>query len=302
MAPHVSRHHPLIGTVVETRVDATEPEARHLDDLMVAEMARLERVCSAYDHESELSRWRRGELADPSDDFCAVMAAALAHQVASGGAFNPLSGVIGEAWRIAAERDGSPPDDAVLAELAASIRAPRFTVGDDGRPVATGDCSTLNLNAFAKGWIVDRALELGWSTGLARSIVVNAGGDLAHRGEGAVRVGVENPLRPYDNEPPLMTVDLSNAGMATSGGARKGYRIGGRRYAHVIDPRTGRTVDHIASVTVIAPSAADADVLATVVGVTGVARDDVSALVIRPDGTQQETAAWRRVRSGHPAD
>ena len=295
MAMHVSRHHPLIGTVVEIRIDAadgTDAAARLLDDLVVAEMARLERVCSAYDPGSELSRWRRGDLTEPSADLCAVMAGALAHQIDSGGAFNPCAGVVGSAWRIAAERGGSPPDDSVLAELADSIREPRFAIDADGRPVATGDCSVLDLNAYAKGWIVDRALAAGWSAGVAHTIVVNAGGDLAHRGEAPITVGIENPLRPYDNEPPLMTVELANAGLATSGRARRGYRIGGAWYSHVIDPRTGRTVDDVASVTVIAPSAADADALATVIGVTGVAPDDVPALVIRPDGTRHTTPAW----------
>ena len=188
----------------------------------------------------------------------------------------------------------------MLAELAASIREPRFAIDGHGRPVRTGDCSMLNLNAFAKGWIVDRALELGWATGLAASIVVNAGGDLAHRGEPAVQVGVENPLRPYDNEPPLMTLALSNAGMATSGRARKGYRIGGRWYSHVIDPRTGHTVDTVASVTVIAPSAADADALATVLGVLPPDEADrlgAASLHVANDGTITESSAWRRVVS-----
>lgn len=298
MAPHISRHHPLIGTVVELRIDAPDAaadEARRLDDIVVAEMARLERVCSAYDPASELSRWRRGEVHEPSADFCAVMAAAHAHHVASGGVFNPWSGVIGEAWRIAAERGGQAPDDAVLAELAESIREPRFMIDADGRPVATGDCSMLNLNAFAKGWIVDRALELGWVAGVARSLVVNAGGDLAHRGDPPVRVGVENPVRPYDNEPPLTTVELANAGMATSGRARKGFRIGDRWYSHVIDPRTGQPVDHVASVSVIASTAADADALATVLGILPPDESiTVAALYVLPDGTILATAAWPR--------
>ena len=259
-AEQVTRHHPLIGTVVELRFalhDASHPaEAHHLDDLVVAEMVRLERVCSAFDPNSELQRWKRGELVEPSADFGAVMAEALAHQLDSGGVFNPASGVIGAVWRAAAECGGPPPDDALLADLAASIRAPRFTIDAAGRPVAVGDCSAIDLNAFAKGWIVDRALEVGWARGTARSITVNAAGDLVHRGEPAIRVGVENPLRPYDNEPPLMTIELRDAGMATSGRARRGYRIGGRWYSHVIDPRSGRTVDDVASVTVVTGSAA----------------------------------------------
>lgn len=302
-AQHVTRHHPLIGTVVELRValhDTSHPEQAHdLDDLMVAEMARLERVCSAFDPTSELQRWKRGELGAPSADFCAVMAGALAHQLDSGGAFNPAAGVIGAAWRAAADAGGPTPDEALLADLAASIRAPRYTIDASGRPVATGDCSTIDLNAFAKGWIVDRALELGWARGVASSIVVNAGGDLAHRGEPAIRVGVENPLRPYDNEPPITTIELRDAGMATSGRARRGYRIGGRWYSHVIDPRSGRTVDDVASVSVVAGSAGTADAMATSLAVlppdeaiTEADRHSVACLRIATDGTRRSNAAW----------
>ena len=301
-AEHVTRHHPLIGTVVELRIalhDTSPPaEAHHLDDLVVAEMVRLERVCSAFDPNSELQRWKRGEVAEPSADLRAVMAEALAHQLDSGGVFNPASGVISAAWRAAAE-SGRPPDDALLADLAASIRAPRFTIDAAGRPIAVGDCSAIDLNAFAKGWIVDRALEVGWRRGTARSITVNAGGDLAHRGEPAIRVGVENPLRPYDNEPPMMTIELRDAGMATSGRARRGYRIDGRWYSHVIDPRTGRTVDDVASVTVVASSAATADVMATLLGVLppdeSIAEADrrgIACLHIAADGTRRQSAAW----------
>jgi thiamine biosynthesis lipoprotein len=309
------RHHPLIGTVVEialdlaadvpehgAEVDVVGAEAHRLDGLMVAEMVRLERVCSAFDPASELERWKRGELAASSPNLREVMAAALALQNDTGGVFNPASGVISAVWRHAAASGGPVPGDAHLAQLAASIADPRFGIDHDGRPVARGDCSALDLNAFAKGWIVDRALAAGWAEGVTRSITVNAGGDLAHRGLSGwpgVRVAIENPVRPYDNEPPLMTIELANAGLATSGRARKGFRIDGRWYSHVIDPRTGRTVDRVASVSVIAESAGTADAMATLLGVLDpdeaieeATRRGLACLIITTDGTRRTNPEW----------
>jgi thiamine biosynthesis lipoprotein len=162
--------------------------------------------------------------------------------------------------------DDRPPDPDVLAAVVASIREPRFEVVD-GRPVAIGDCSMVEVNAIAKGYIVDRALAAARALGPALDISVNAGGDLAHRGQQDLRVGIEDPIRPYDNEPPLTSVHIRDEGLATSGRSRRGVRIGGRWYGHVIDPATGMPVEEIASITVVAADAVRADVLATVAGV-----------------------------------
>lgn len=305
---HRFRHHPLIGTIVEIAVALPDgvdaAEAHRLDDLMVAEMVRLQRVCSAFDPHSELERWKRGEVAEPSPDFCDVMAAARGLQLDTGGAFNTAAGVLTDAWR-AAEQTGAVPDDALLAELAASIAEPRFAIDGDRRPVAVDDCSVLQLNAFAKGWIVDRALALGWEAGVASAITVNAGGDLAHRstaGMPGAMVGIENPLRPYDNEPPLMTIELVDAGLATSGRARRGFLIGGRRYSHVLDPRTGLPVDAVASVSVVAPTAGLADAMATLLGVldtdaaiAAADRRGLACLRIASDGARTSNTRWDRL-------
>ena len=291
----------MLGTVVEVRVDpsASARDAEFLDSVVTEEMTRLERVVSAFDPESELSRWKRGEVADPSAEFCAVMAAALGWQMRSGGAFNPCVGVLTTVWQ-RAEVLGQPPSTDELATLAESIRAPRFRIDSGGRPVPTGECADLNLNAFAKGWIVDRAIEAARATCAVGSITVNAGGDLAHRGEGSIVVGIENPLRPYDNEPSLATVSVSNGGLATSGRARRGFRIDGRWYAHVIDPLTGRTADHLASISVLAEDAATADVVATVIGlrtvdlaIEGAEAASVGCLVVDAAGVVMVNDRWR---------
>ena len=92
-------------------------------------------------------------------------------------------------------------------------------------------------------------------------------------------------------------------GLATSGSARRGWRIAGRWYSHVIDPRSGRPVDHVASASVVAPDAATADAVATVLSVLAPAEGvafveglddvpDVAALVVGADGSTWRSAGW----------
>lgn len=294
----VFRHDHLLGTVIELRVETeSESLAAAVNDRVVATCERLEAVFSVYDDRSELHRWLRGELSEPSPEFCTVMAAALDWMVRSGGSFNPLAGELTARWQ-QAETSNSLPDPGDLAAAAAAIAEPRFELVG-GVPVASGDCSRLNLNAIAKGYIVDRALDCAGELGV-ESLVVNAGGDLAHRGAGLVRAGIENPHRPYDNEPPLAVIGLSNRALATSGSARRGFRVGDRWFGHVINPHTGWPVDEIASISVVAPDAMTADVLATVAGVRPpkdalaylADAGDVEGLVIDAQRCVLATSGW----------
>ncbi len=292
-------HQGLLGTVIDVRVGAHAESSAALADARIAlEIERLERVFSAFDASSELCRWRRGEQAVWSVEFNDLMGRALRWHEVSDGGFNPMAGELSARWNEAVEQ-GRPPSRAAAAAIAQSIAAPRYTVVD-GSPVPTGDCSRLTLNAIAKGYIVDRALEVAAAAEVAW-VSVNAGGDLAHRGRRPIQVGIENPHRPYDNEPPVAVIELTNQALATSGDARRGYRVGEQWFGHVIDPRSGWPVEEIASISVVAATAETADALATVAGVMPPAAaaafldafDGAEGLVIDRTGHHNETHGWR---------
>ncbi len=295
------RHHPLVGTTVEVAVRGASAEvAAAIDRAVVDEMVRLEAVFNVFDPASELSRWKRDEVAEPSVELVEVCGLALDWQRRSGGRFNPTAGVLTRRWK-QAEAEGRVPADDELAELAASVAEPRYIVDDDGTLRRTGDCSDVQFNAFVKGWIVDRALAAGLAGAAisgAVDLCVSAGGDLAHTGPGSWPVAIENPLRPYDNEPPLFTTSIARQGLATSGRARRGFRVGAERFSHVLDPRTGQPVDAVASITVRAADAATADVLATVLaldapwGETPEVSDGVSVFTVIHDGRQSVGQGW----------
>jgi hypothetical protein len=99
-------------------------------------------------------------------------------------------------------------------------------------------------------------------------LLVNIGGDmLGWQKEPSSRPGwpiaVQDPFRPEENARPLTALRLSNAAIATSGGYQRYYSIGDRRHSHLLDPRTGRPAQGIASATVVAETSVIANALAT---------------------------------------
>ena len=296
--PFVYRHSGLLGTVIEVRIAATtERRADDVDRCVVNEIVRLEAVFSAFDEGSVLCRWRRGEVGQWPAEFADLMTRALDWQIRSGGRFNPLVGQFTAQWQQASVSAVLPSREQ-LDTIASAISAPRFVIAD-GVPVAAGDCSAFSLNAIAKGYVVDRALDAVEHQGAAW-VSVNAGGDLAHRGSGSIRVGIENPNRPYDNEPPIAVLEVSNRAVATSGLARRGFRVADQWFGHVLDPRTGWPAERIASVSVLAPDAETADVLATIAGVGDPAEANhildgvpgVEGFVVGREGERRATRGW----------
>ncbi|MCB0999028.1 MAG: FAD:protein FMN transferase [Acidimicrobiales bacterium] len=307
---HVSRHHPVLGTSLEVRVtppgdpdDADAPvRARSIEDAVLAEFDRLEECCSAYRPDSAFARWRSGLIDDPGPELVDLLGLAADWLVRSAGAFHPATGAATARWRRAGVEGIEPSDDELAVLAAPSV--PYLVTG--GAIRRTGDTSVVDLHAIAKGWIVDRAVEVGRRAGASR-LVVNAGGDLVHAGEGAVVVDVEDPLRAHDNAPPLDRVRLCAAALATSGRSRRGVRVGTRWFGHVIDPRSARPIEHVASASVIAPDAATADAIATVVGVLDPdesmawvrgleAAEHVACCLVLADGTVVADDRWLAAR------
>lgn len=127
----------------------------------------------------------------------------------------------------------------------------------------------LDFSAIAKGYGTDRVARLLMSHDVA-NFMVEIGGEVYAKGNSEKRlpwrIGVSKPVDDPDNDAQeLETVlNVTNQAMATSGNYRNFYYKGGRKYAHTIDPKTGRPVQHsLLSATVLAPTCAEADAYAT---------------------------------------
>lgn len=227
-------------------------------------------LMSTYREDSELSRFNHNR----SEDWFAVSPAlaflveqAQEISVTSNGAFDTTVGPLVNLWGFGP--DGSPgamPSDSQIAKARRRIGHAKLQARTDPPALRKSEPELyLDLSAIAKGYGVDRVADL-LDRARLHNYLVEIGGELrghGHNGSGqAWRIAVERP-DPGAREVQSV-VELRNGAMATSGDYRNFIERDGALYSHTIDPRTGRPVEHnLASVTVLAPTAARADALAT---------------------------------------
>lgn len=129
----------------------------------------------------------------------------------------------------------------------------------------------FNLGSIGKGYALDRAAEVLAEQGLDEFLLHGGKSSMlargTHHGQPGWPIGIANPLFP---EKTLATILLTNSGLSTSGSNIQYFRLEGKRYGHILDPRTGWPAEGLASVTVLAPTAALAEALSTAFFVIGV--------------------------------
>lgn len=274
---------PLLGTRGEVHATAGSAAVAQAGEAAIIEEARrLEQLFTVFDPTSALNELRRTDSTSVQE-LIAVVELARHWHTKSAGAFDPQTQGLVELWDQAEIADDLPTAAAIAETLATRAQ--------------TGSAID-NLNAIAKGWIAQAALEAADQDSLD-SVWLSLGGDIVHRGAGSMTIGIENPHRPYDNVAPMAKIDISNEAIATSGGARRWWTIAGRRYPKVIDPRTGWPVERVASASIVAHDAAVADVLATIATVASteetlalVLDAGANCLLVHPDGSH--TCSSRR--------
>ena len=128
----------------------------------------------------------------------------------------------------------------------------------------------LNLGGIAKGWAVDEALEILRAHGIRRALCA-ASGDIAISGAPPNKKGWLVGVRSVDRQGNFydQMLNLKNCGVSTSGDTFQFIEINGKRYSHIIDPRTGYGLTNRIMVTVIASSAVESDSEATAISVLG---------------------------------
>ncbi|GJG87802.1 hypothetical protein tb265_29830 [Gemmatimonadetes bacterium T265] len=303
----------VLGTSLELQVTATRVSAaRRAEQAVLAEVDRLSAVLSGYTPESELARWQatRGEAVPVSAELAEVLEAGEAWRVRTGGAFNAAAVSLVERLRdggaqaapfAGAPRTRDTVDTRAIGDRVRALGGPLWAV-DQTRGLATRLTDLpVSLDAIAKGYIVDRAAARASATDGVVDVLLNVGGDLRHVGNRAFTVGVADPRAPAENAPLLAAVRLRGEALATSGGYRRGFRMGGRHVSHIVDPRTGRPADRVLSASVLAPDCATADALSTAFSVLDLAESvaladalpGVGCLLVGADGAITANAFWR---------
>ncbi len=293
----------LMGTIVElTLIDGERPRFEPAAEAAFAEINRLVPILSNYDPYSDASLINRSEPGDPvtvAQEAVDVVAIALEIAELSGGAFDPTVGALASLWGYSGESGRVPAKEEVAALLPlvdyksveADLRHSTVTIKKPG--------VKLNLGGVAKGYIVGRAIDALKRAGVSRGIV-RAGGDMtvfdARWGRGG-RGGRGEPFNigirhPRETEKLLGEVYVRTGAVATSGDYERFFEAGGKRYHHILDPRTGFPAEGVMSATVVSENPTRADALSTAVFVMGIdagmklieSLEGVEGVIVSTDG------------------
>jgi FAD:protein FMN transferase len=291
---HLNHFEAVLGTSLEIRIRAVNRcRALAAESALLAEIDRLELIFSRFLSESELNRFLVVSEMRVSPELLEVLILAESWRQRTRNAFHPGVDALSALWRL-----GSIARAAQLEPILKQLHSPLWTISDN--LVKRTSSLPVNFNAFAKGWIADRACLVAAQLEGVQDVLVNIGGDLRHLGSSEQRVKIADPFSSIDNAPALCEVHIQNQAVAGSGNSRRGFQIGSDWYSHVIDPRTGQPVQHTVAVTVIAPDTTTADALATAFCVLEVEDSlqlaeglpDIACLIVSEDRQVHTNQRW----------
>ncbi len=260
-----------MGTLFQITIAGEAEIAKNAARMAFARAKELDDKLSDYKADSELMRLCDQAGSGPvkvSDELFAVMSEAQRNAKASDGAFDVTIGPLVRLWRLV-RRTRELPADSELKTAMAKVGFDKVRLDADGKTIAlTEPGMKLDLGGIAKGYAAEEMIKVLRHNGCPRSLVA-AGGDIvagdAPLGGAGWTVAIA-PLEPADQTP---TVLLANAAVSTSGDAEQYVEIAGKRYAHIVNPRTGLGLTDSFAVTVLAKNGATADALATAAAVLG---------------------------------
>lgn len=266
------------GTTWSVKLDHELSDARRTQarSAIARELERVDTLMSTWRDDSELSALNRAPAGEPTAVAPETMEMLeLSREVseATDGAFDVTVGPLVALWGFGADAGPpEPPTPEVLATAEARVGYEMLSLDPEaGTATRARDDLRIDLSAVAKGYGVDRVADALDELGYTRHLV-EIGGELRAGGAKADgtpwRVAVETP--DARTRAIYGVLEMMDEAVATSGDYRNYYEVDGVRYAHLIDPRTGRPVTHSgASVTVVDPRAAVADAWATALSVLG---------------------------------
>ena len=325
----------VFGTLVDVSVyGEDEAKARQAVTQVMREFQRLHDLLHAWKPSalSDLNAaFAKGESREVAPELASMLKDAAQLSAQSGGLFNPAIGGLVRLWGFHAdEYKAALPDEKQLAALVAAkpqmsdivfLSSPPEEGMTAALPTAGGKLEggkaserflvssrnpavQLDLGGYAKGYALDRAAGLLKQQGI-RNALINIGGNvlaLGAHGDRAWRIGIQHPRKPG----PIATMELHDGeALGTSGDYQRYFEFGGRRYCHLIDPRSGQPVQGVQAVTVLthgAQAGTLSDAASKPLFISGNAgwraaaqkMNLAEALLIDGDGTVHLTAAMQK--------
>jgi thiamine biosynthesis lipoprotein len=235
-------------------------------------IAELDNIMSDYSPTSELTRLGQQAGGTPqkaSPDLFYVLCKAQEMAQMTDGAFDVTVGPVVRLWR-RARRQRELPNPERLTQALGCVGFRKIRLDETARSVQLSEPGmVLDLGGIAKGYAADEALKVLVQSGMPSSLVA-AGGDIAVGSPPPGSDGWTVAISPLDaTEKPMKHLLLKEEAVSTSGDAEQFVEIQGKRYSHIVDPRTGVGLVGHRIVTVVAPNGITSDSLATAVCVMG---------------------------------
>jgi thiamine biosynthesis lipoprotein len=285
------RARPLLGTIVEIAVAGCVHSAMEAAvEAAFAAIATVHRLMSFHESTSDVSRLNRGAHAAPvlvHDWTCEVLRVAADLLTRSDGAFNiGVAPVLQTLGTLPVDQNAEPATTIIADEL--------FELLPGNHVRFLHPHARIDLGGIAKGFAVDRAIEVLRRHGLPRGLV-NAGGDLRAFGPEAYTIHIRDPRNPSQS---ICQVSLCNSALASTGGRFDPFRSADLENCTIIDPETHQPVRRIRGATVSASSCLIADALTKVVMIQGERAAPLldyyaaCALFVSDDGQVRTTSSW----------
>jgi FAD:protein FMN transferase len=267
----------------EQAIDAVLDEMRHIDESM-----------STYKPTSEVSQVNANAAAGPmpiSKELFDLLTTAKEYSVITDGAFDITYASVGYMYDF---RKHIRPDETQIAKALPAVNFRHVLLDPKKQTVQFSQKGVrIDLGGIAKGYSVDRGIDVLKSLGFTRAYV-SAGGDSRIIGDRFGKpwvVGIRDPRKGPGEV--IARIPLVDAAISTSGDYERFFEEGGVRYHHIIDPHTGHSASKVRSATVIGPYATRTDGLSKTAFVLGPEKameiynriDDIDAIIVKLDGT-----------------
>ncbi len=278
----------LMGTRFEVTVVAPNEEIGYINiDEAVSEIQRIEKIISSWDENSETSLINKNAGIKPvkvSPELFGLIERSIRISEITDGAFDITYASMDNIWKFDGSMDTIPSEEQIKRELE-KVGYKKMILNSENSTVFLPEPGMrIGLGAIGKGYAADKAKELLVSKDVKGGII-NASGDLTTWGTKATGekwlVGIANPL---SKDKVFSWLPVLESSVATSGNYEKFITYKGKKYSHIIDPRTGYPTTGINSVSIFAKHAELCDALATAVFIMG--RDVGLHMINQMDGVE----------------
>jgi thiamine biosynthesis lipoprotein len=306
---HMTRF--AMGTVIEiTVLDYSEKHANEAMDAAYLEISRIGRLFYEDNPQSPLYAFGNrtsNEVAMP-EEVLSLVKRGLEISKLTNGAFDMTVGIILPLYDFKSESP-TPPTQKAIDSVLSFVNYKTLSVDEErGLLISSSPQTKLTTGGIAKGYGVDRAIDILKKMKVMGALV-NAGGDLRvlPRADGKKwKIGIQNPR---ETNKMMEIIEIDSGAVVTSGDYEKYFFYQGKRYHHIINPKTGLPADSCRSATIIAPTAEMADGLATGIFVMGVntglelleSLPDCEGLIIRVDGKSFSTKKFDNYLTKKPS-